>query len=274
MKGNLPEKTVYYNDPLKDDFAGTNISHDKIDENYDYVPKNFFYKVGTYSLRGIAMPIIFILEHFVYGVRIKNRKALKGLKGVYLYGNHTATFDAFTPMLLSFPRRNKIIANPDAVSIKGLKTIVKMLGVIPLPSEGRGMIKFAKAVDYCHRRGENVTIYPEAHIWPYYNGVRPFSAASFHYPVKDGSPVVAFFTAYQKPKGLSRLIRKAKITVYVSDPFYPDKTLKPKEAQNKLRNEVYDFMRECSENFSTHVVIRYLKTEQAGDAVSECENVA
>ncbi len=272
MRKNHPEKTVYYKDPLNDDFAGTRISHDVIDEKYNYVPKNFFYKIGTYILRGIAMPIIFLLEHLVYGVTIKNRKALKGLKGAYLYGNHTAVFDAFTPMLLSFPRRNKIIANPDAVSIKGIKTIVKMLGVIPLPSENKGMVKFMKDLDYCHKRGENITIYPEAHIWPYYNGVRPFKSTSFHYPVKDGSPTVAFFTAYQKPSFPECLIRKVKVTVYVSDPFYPDKTLKPKEAQAKLRNQVYDFMCDCSKKYSNYEIIRYVEAPDlaAEELAGEC----
>lgn len=271
MKRNkFPKKTIYYKDPLKDDFAGTKIKQQKIDSNYNFVPKNFFYKIGTYILRGIAMPIIFIIERFYYGIKIKNRKALKGLKGVYLYGNHTGVYDAFTPNLLSFPHRTKIIANPDAVSIKGLRNIVKMLGVIPIPTTYGGMQKFLKDIEYCHNRGENIAIYPEAHIWPYYIGVRPFAETSFRYPIKDGAPVVAFFTAFEKPKGIGKLFRKAKITVYVSDPIYPDMTLNRKDAQEKLRNEVYSYMQNCADKYSTHEVIRYI---QIGDEVCDEEEL-
>lgn len=256
------KKIIYYKDEFKDDFAGTNIKPDVIDSNYDFVPKNVFYKILSQLLRIVAMPIISFIEIIVYGVTIKNKKALKGLKGCYLYGNHTGTYDAFTPNLLSFPyAKTKIIASPDSVSIKGLKNIVKMLGVIPVPTGMDGLKEFTAAVDYCHRKGENIAIYPEAHIWPYYTGVRSFSATSFRYPVKDCAPVIAFFTAFRKPEGLW-FFRKARIVVYVSNPIYPDKTLAPKKAQIKLRNDVYDFFKDCSQKYSDFEYIHYEKLQE------------
>ncbi len=134
MKRNkFPKKTIYYKDPLKDDFAGTKIKQQKIDSNYNFVPKNFFYKIGTYILRGIAMPIIFIIERFYYGIKIKNRKALKGLKGVYLYGNHTGVYDAFTPNLLSFPHRTKISPTPMPFQLRACVTLLKCSALFPSP---------------------------------------------------------------------------------------------------------------------------------------------
>lgn len=257
------KKIIYYKDELKDDFAGTKITPDVIDSNYDFVPKNAFYKILSQLLRIVAMPIISFIAKIVYGVTIKNKKALKGLKGCYVYGNHTGVYDAFTPNLLSFPyAKTKIIASPDSVSIKGLKNIVKMLGVIPVPTGMDGLKEFTAAVEYCHERGENIAIYPEAHIWPYYTGVRNFPATSFRYPVKDGAPVIAFFTAYTKPRGLFWFFRKVKTVVYVSDPIYPDKTLAPKKAQIKLRNDVYDFFKDCSQKYSDFEYIRYKKLEE------------
>lgn len=257
------KKVIYYKDELCDDFAGTNITPDVIDSNYDFVPKNFFYRAASCLLRIIAMPIISFIERVVYGVTFKNKKALRRLKGCYLYGNHTGVYDAFTPNLLSFPyAKTKIIASADSVSIKGLKNIVKMLGVIPVPTGMDGLKEFAAAVDYCHLKGENVAIYPEAHIWPYYTGLRPFTATSFRYPVKDGAPAVAFFTAFKKPKGLFHFFRKTKIVVYVSNPIYPDKTLSLKKAQLKLRDDVYDFFKDCSQKYSDFEYIRYEKLEE------------
>lgn len=256
-------KVIYYKDELTDDFAGTKIMPDIIDSKYDFAPKNFGYRVMSALLRIIAMPIISFIERIVYGVTIKNKKALKGLKGCYLYGNHTGVYDAFTPNLLSFPyAKTKIIASADSVSIKGLKKVVKMLGVIPVPTGLDGLKEFTAAVEYYHSRGENIAIYPEAHIWPYYTGVRNFSATSFRYPVKDGAPVIAFFTAYTKPSGLFWFFRKVKTVVYVSNPIYPDKMLAPKKAQIKLRNDVYDFFKECSQKYSDFEYVRYEKSEE------------
>ena len=257
-KEKFPKKTIYYSDPVNDDFAGTRIKHKAIDENYNFVPKNFFYTLMTHIVRGLAYPVIFFIDCILHGTTFKNRKALKGVKGAYLYGNHTSYLDAYTPNLLSFPVRHKFIVNSDAVAIKFIGTTVKALGVIPIPDNVRGMIKFTEAVDYCHKKGENITIFPEAHIWPYYNGVRPFPDTSFRYPVKDGAPVVAFFTAYQKPEGIEKLFRKIKTVVYVSDVFYPDQTIPKKQAQRKLRDQVYSFMKDCSLKYSNLEVIKYV----------------
>ncbi len=254
----FPKKIVYYSDPVNDDFAMTKIKKKFIDENYKFVPKSKLYTAWTCIIRALAYPVIFFIECIIHGVTFKNKKALKGIKGAYVYGNHTSYLDAYTSNLVSFPVRQKIIANSDAVSIKFFGPTIKALGCIPIPDTVRGMSKFLKAVEYCHKRGENITINPEAHIWPYYNGVRPFPATSFRYPVIDGAPVVAFFMAYQQPKGIEKLFRKVKRVVYISDVMYPDMTIPKKQAQKKIRDEVYNFMDECSKKYSTLEVIKYV----------------
>ena len=125
--------------------------------------------------------------------RIENRKALRALPGGYfLYGNHTNTLaDAFIPTLLAFPRRANIITSADTVSIPGVRNIVQMLGAIPLANTIEGTRQFLAAMHRRLERGQAVMIYPEAHIWPYYNGIRPFPDTSFAYPVREQLPVVA-----------------------------------------------------------------------------------
>lgn len=76
-----------------------------------------------------------------------------------------------------------------------------------------------------------ICIYPEAHIWPYYTGIRPFTEASFRYPVRYDTPVYAFTNVYKKRKHLFT----PKITTYVDGPFYPDKTLPVAAARKKLQ---------------------------------------
>ena len=110
------------------------------------------------------------------------------------------------------------------------------------------------------KKGENVTVYPEAHIWHYYNGVRSFGEGSFYYPVKFDTPTFAFFTAYTKPKGLFACFRKANITVYVSDPIFPDEGLPTQEKITDLRNKVYAFMVEKSK-LSDYEAIKYVRQE-------------
>ena len=109
-----------------------------------------------------------------------------------------------------------------------------MLGAIPVPTGFRGMKQFIKTIEFYHA-SSNITIYPEAHIWPYYNGVRPFTDSSFSYPIKLNAPTFAFFTAYTKPKGFLSCFRKANITVYVSEPIFADEGLSAQEKRKNIR---------------------------------------
>ena len=259
MRKAVPKKTVYYDDPLRDDFAGTSICKTQVDESFPYVRKNpiwrFFAWIVYYV---IAIPLVWFYTVVLLQVKFVNRKGVrKAGKPCFLFGNHTGFIDAFTPNLISFPTRNKIVVSADTVSIKGLKTLVQMLGAIPVPTKRSGMKAFLNAVQ-TEAEKNNVTVYPEAHIWPYYTGVRPFESTPFAYPVRLGAPVVAFFTAYSKPKGFLSWFRKANVTVYVSDPIYPDEGLTGKQAQINLREKVYDFLLEKS-SFSDYTVVEYIQ---------------
>lgn len=255
------KKTFYYSDNLNDDFAGTNIKTKIVDENFKYIHENIFWRAISFFLYYVvAFPLVLIFEKLFLGVKFVNRRALGkcNLEGSFIYGNHTGFYDAFTPNLISFPKRNMIVVGPDTVSIKGLRTIVMMLGAIPIAANLRGMCGFRKCIEYHNLQGSNITVYPEAHIWPYYTGVRPFPDTSFYYPVKHNAPTFAFFTAYTKPKGLFSFFRKANATVFVSDPIYPDEGLCERDMRKNLREKVYAFMLEKSK-YSTYEAIKYVK---------------
>ena len=257
------KKIIYYDDPTSDDFAGTNIHAGKIDESYPYIRRGILFRVCSFLLYYVlALPLVWFFERVLLRVRFVNKRAMRGYHAtpVFLFGNHTGFYDAYTPSIISAPRRNSVVVSPDAVSVKGLGCVVQMLGAIPVPTTYRAMRSFTEAIDY-HHKSRNITIYPEAHIWPYYTGVRPFPDTSFTYAVKHGSPVFAFFTAYTEPKGFLKFLRKANMTVYVSDPIIPDESLPPHEARRDLRDRVYSFMKEKSA-LSTYNVYEYIMREK------------
>ena len=73
-------------------------------------------------------------------------------------------------------------------------------------------------------------VYPEAHIWPYYTGVREFSDASFLYPAKFGAPVYAATTVFRK----RRLFAAPRCEVYIDGPFLPDESSTVAENKSRL----------------------------------------
>ena len=254
------ERVTYYSDPLTDDFAGTNINTCHVPADFKYVRTGAVWRISGFIVYYmIAVPLVWVMAKLMLGLKFENRKALKTLRktGFFLYGNHTNALDVYVPALAAFPKRSYIIANPDIVSIRGIKRLVMMLGALPVPSEHKGMRGFTEAISLRCKERSCIAVYPEAHIWPYYTGIRPFADTSFYYPVSNGAPAVAMVTTYRKRKGLFAFCKRPGMTVTFSEVFYPDTSLTKREAQKKLHRQVYEFMKTKSENTDQVCYIRY-----------------
>ena len=92
----MSRKTVYYHDPLHDDFAPTNgrIHPKQIGADFPYEHKGPLWNALAFVVyRMVMTPFLFLYCKLVFGLRIENRKALRALPGGYfLYGNHTNNF--------------------------------------------------------------------------------------------------------------------------------------------------------------------------------------
>lgn len=265
-------RTYYYTDKLKDDFANTKgvKNRKKIDGTYKYRHNNIFYKIGSFVLfRLFATPIGWLYCKLKLGRKVVNKRAIKGLKGFFLYGNHTQTaYDSFNPSLVSFPRKTKMIANADSVSIPVIGALTPMLGAMPLPDDIAATKNFLAEMKRAATNGEVVIIYPEAHIWPYYNEIRPFVDASFAYPIKFGVPTVAMVTVYRQRKVFKNL--PPKCTVYISDPIYPEQYTD----KHELRQKVYDFMTETIAKHGSVAYHTYLDKNAQAEATNDIDNTA
>lgn len=261
-----PIKTVYYHDELNDEFSDAVIESKVIDENYDYLPQSFWWKLGRFFFyRVIATPLgkLYLkLAHHQKTVGRKNLKKVARDEGYFLYGNHTQqTADAFIPSIATFPRGVFVIVHPANVSQKVMGKFTKMLGAIPLPSNIKAMRNFKNAIEKRILQGNCVTVYPEAHIWPYYTGIRPFPATSFKYPAEFDAPAFAMTNVYKKRK----VGKKPKIITYIDGPFYPDNSLPLNKRAQDLRDKIYSAMVERSKE-SDYEYIRY---EKATDGENE-----
>ncbi len=255
-------KTIYYSDELNDDFASLGIKKKPLGDDFEYIHKNILWNTCSFVIyRMIAQPLVFVFVKVAHRQRFKNRKVLKTARktGAFIYANHTnMLLDAFVPNIVKLRKRGYILVGPDTTSIPGLKNIVEMVGAIPLGqtlSENKEMLECIN-----HRIAKNkgfITIYPEAHIWPYYTGIRDFKAGSFSYPCYTDTPVFAMTNCYQK-----KLIGKhPKVVTFVDGPFYPDKDLPMKERKEKLRKQCYDTMVKRAKENSTYSYIVYEKKD-------------
>lgn len=262
------KRVYYYKNELTDDFAGNNINTKQIPQDFKYVNTNIIYRISAFLFYHIiARPLVWIIIKILYGSRVKNKRVLKQVrkKGYFIYSNHTGDLlDAFRPnTLVPFSRKNYIISNPDAFSIRGIRTLVSMLGALPIvDGDLKSQKNLLEAVDYRLTQKCSITIYPEKHIWPYYTKIRPFEAGTVHYPVRFNAPVITLTTTYQKWPWPLRFIKKPRAIHYLDGPFYPDETLSKTEAKFKLRNEIYEAMLKRSSAVPQVEYCKYIKVEE------------
>ena len=81
-------KTIYYSDPLHDDFANNGIKSKPLTENYKYIPGNPLRRSFDFLFyHCIAVPIVFVYQKVRFREKIVNRSALLPylLSGFYLF---------------------------------------------------------------------------------------------------------------------------------------------------------------------------------------------
>jgi 1-acyl-sn-glycerol-3-phosphate acyltransferase len=254
-------QTIYYKDELNDEFSTADITPRKIDGSYDYSYDGWGKKAACFFwYKVIARPLAWLYLKIRYHHKIVGKEILKkaGQDGYYLYANHTSTdADPFIPSMVAFPKDVYVIVHPNNVSMPVIGKLTPYLGAIPLPDDKEAMKNFMDTLQKISKKEKQVVmIYPEAHIWPYYTGIRPFKDSSFRYPLQYDKPVYCFTNTYQRRK----FGKTPQIVTYVDGPFFAPEEMSHKEKRAYLRNQVYEAMCERSKENNVEI-IRYIKVD-------------
>ncbi len=256
VKHNNRNRIRYYK-TFADDFVESKNQAFHLPEGYVWIQKGRLARAISLLLFGVAWLFGQIYCRFVLHATIENRRVLRGYRkqGYFLYGNHTQPIgDVFQPARVTGGKRTYVVASPANLGIPVLGRLLPGMGALPIPDSMHNMRRFWDAVRQRYRGNHCVVIYPEAHVWPYCTQIRPFSATAFRFPIEEDAPCFCMTTTYQKRQWGT----KPKITVYVDGPFFPDKTVKRKQRQQKLCDAVFDCMQQRSKS-STYAYIRYEK---------------
>lgn len=262
-KKTLPVKTVYYSSE-SDEFAVDNIKPRRIGEEYKYLRRGALYSLLRFILyRLIATPAAFLYCKLRLGHRVKRCADFRGggglrrSDGFMLFGNHTQqTADAFIPSLAVFPRDVYTVVHPNNVSMPVLGRLTPYLGAIPTPDSIKSAREFKRTIGARLSEGKCVCVYPEAHIWPFYTGIRHFSDSSVRLAVEFGVPAYTMTTVYKKRR---RAMPRA--VTYVDGPFLANPNLPMREAASELCERLYQQMCERAKESDCE----YIRYEKKGD---------
>ncbi|MBQ9468125.1 MAG: hypothetical protein IJU52_03875 [Clostridia bacterium] len=256
---NLPE-VIYYTDELNDEFSPMTLTPPVIDASYRYTDDRRSKKAARFFLyRFIAYPAAFLWSKCVFMRKIVGKEKLKAYRhtGYFLYGNHTQpTGDALMQACLTWPETNYVIVHPNNLVVPVIGRFTPALGALPLPGDMGSYRNFKKAIAQRSGEGHPIVVYPEAHIWPYYTGIRPFPDTSFSYPVELGKPSFCFVNTYRK----RRFSKRPKIVTYIEGPFFPEDPEHPRAARKALRDRIYRTMTDLASRSDVEM-IKYIKKE-------------
>lgn len=257
----MSKKVIYYKDLQNDDFAGTHIDTKPLYPGFRYEHTNPVWRgLACFVYRCLARPVGFLFRKLWCCQRFQNRQVLNETQGqgIYVYANHTQkVMDAFLPCQLRRRGRSYILVGPDALSIPLIHNLVQMLGAIPLGGTLDRSREMARCIHQKIAEGNLLTIYPEAHIWPFYTGIRPLKEASFGYPARDGAPVYTMTSCYQK----RRFGPIPKVETYIDGPFYPDSTLPLPQRKRALRDLCQQTMEDRAARYSLYTYYEYRQTQ-------------
>ncbi len=251
-----PGGTKFYR-TYTDDFVESQHQDCSVPDGYTWLYEKKVCRMAAAVLYELAAVFTFFYTRMGLHIRVVNKKVLKKGKdtGYFLYGNHTQpTGDAFSPVRCVFPKRVYIVMGAANLGIPGLGKALPLLGGLVVPDSLSDMKEFIRALR-CHMKQRHcIVVYPEAHVWPWCDFVRTFPDTSFRFPVMLKVPSFSMTTTYQKP----RHGKKPRVTIYLDGPFFPDPELGQKEAQRKLRDDLFACMQNRSKN-STYAYVKYEK---------------
>lgn len=255
------KKRIVYFQSYEDDVVESSDQQYVVPDDYAWICEGWKFKAVSTLMYGLIRILSPIYCRGFLHMRIVNKELLDQNidGGCCLFANHTQPVgDALLPVWINRRRRIYVIVSPANLGIPVIGKAIPYLGALPATGRIQDLRKLNQAIKQRLKEKQCLVVYPEAHVWPYYTGVRPFSEASFLYPVAENVPAYCMTTTYQK----RRFGKKPRATVYIDGPFFPLQEGSKRDRANDLRRQVYECMQNRSRS-STYEYIQYVKGGEA-----------
>ena len=200
----------------------------EVDETYNYLRKGLKAKLGDFfNNLFVIKPYSYHLKH-KYGIKVKGKENLKGIKNAIFTSNHVDIFDCLV-IRRSLRKKLRIVAAPFNNQKGRFGNWMRSGGMMPLSENYGGMKKFNEAVKYYLEHKTSILIYPEGSMWPLYKKPRPHKVGAYHYAVKYDKPIVPLFITFDE---------KNHFTLNILKPIYRNIELDNNSQKEDLKNRV------------------------------------
>lgn len=235
----------------------------KLPADYTWIHENKIYNIGTWLLKAPFALFADLLGYAWLHIHVENREVLDKYRhtGIFVYMNHTQEVgDPFLPHVI-LKRNYYAICSPSNLSIPVLGKMLPALGALPIPEGMEPMKQFRSALKQRIEEKQAIVIFPEAHVWPWYTKIRPFSDVSFQFPCDLNAPCFAVTVIYQdknQKKQPGNPARRPSVTCHIDGPFFPDPAL-PRRKQRKLLHDQIEAAMKTQAGRSNYEYVRYIQ---------------
>lgn len=192
---------------------------------------------------------------------IKEIKGLENLKeikdtGAIITCNHFNPYDSFAVEVaikdtFKHKRIYRVIREGNYTNFPGFYGFLfKNCYTLPLSSNGETMIKFYRSVTKLLEKKELIFICPEQSMWWNYKKPKPLKNGAYHLAVKNNVPIIPIFITLTESNKLGEdEFPIMEYHINIGKVIYPDKSLKGKDAINKMRDENFLIWKNIYEDF-------------------------
>ncbi len=227
-------------DKIRENAASTEAGR-KISKRVKFSPLKKVLSAAFYYL--IAVPLLSIYIYFVRGVRIRNRRQLRKIKGgAVLISNHVHTLDSAMNGIAAFPRKPVFTGLRANFELPVAGFFVNILGTVPVPETYDETKIFFYELTKQLRKGKLVHFFPEGELIKYDTDLRPFKKGAFHIAEEAEVPIVPIGISFHEKTSIFPLLSPNKVVLTVGDPIYPDAFKRKREAIDSLFEESQDAM--------------------------------
>lgn len=215
----------------------------KIKDDYKFIIDNPLFKLISNVLSLPIFIILYIIDKIFLGFSVINKDKIVKDKGFVSISNHIHYLDCTLIGLIYYPSRVHYPTIEENFKIPFVRKLIRLLYAMPIPKERSLKDKFYSQINNAFKEKFILHMYPEAAMWPYYEGIRDFKYGAFKIAVDANVCVQPVRFVFTKSNGIYKLYkRKKRICAVVLDPLYPNMELEYRDRIKDLRDRAYESM--------------------------------
>lgn len=215
----------------------------KIKDDYKFIIDNPLFKLISNVLSLPIFIILYIIDKIFLGFSVINKDKIVKDKGFVSISNHIHYLDCTLIGLIYYPSRVHYPTIEENFKIPFVRKLIRLLYAMPIPKERSLKDKFYSQINNAFKGRFILHMYPEAAMWPYYEGIRDFKYGAFKIAVDANVCVQPVRFVFTKSNGIYKLYkRKKRICAVVLDPLYPNMELEYRDRIKDLRDRAYESM--------------------------------